>query len=57
MIFLSHKAAQVMLISAKNESHVKMGMQILTLDTIDEGLKVARLSALEQLRSILAARD
>lgn len=56
MIFLSHKAAQVMLITAKDKSHVKTGAQILTLDTIDEDLKIARLSALEELRSILAQR-
>jgi len=56
MIYLSHKAAQVTGISVPDNSSVRAGTSILTLDTIDEDIRLARVSALEELRIILEQR-
>jgi multidrug efflux pump subunit AcrA (membrane-fusion protein) len=54
--YLAHKLAQVQAINVADKATVKVGSVILTLDTINEDLKLARLAALDDLRSILALR-
>ena len=56
MTVISHKPAQVLEILVANNARVGIGNQILRLDTIDEDLKLARISAMKEMRAILAKR-
>lgn len=56
MDVISPKDAFVTAILIADHSHVQAGTAILTLDSVDEDLRIARVQALDNLRTILSNR-
>jgi len=56
MDVIAPKDAFVTAVLIADASHVEIGTPVLRLDTVDEDLRIARITALDSLRKILAKR-